>query len=599
MSHNIPQHILDAMYKKHIAAVGQTGTGKTFATKAVVVEPLIRAKKRVVVLDPTGAWWGLRSGPDGKSPGLPVTIFGGKYADVPITEHAGTALGSLVAKSDVQAIIDLSDTTLSARRRFVADFAEEVFRLNEEPLYLVIDEADEFAPQNGPPGTERMLGAIDRIVRRGRIKGFRVVMISQRPAVLNKNILSQAATLITLGLKASQDRKALQDWVKGQADESQARDMLTSLSSLKMGEGWVWCSSENYLDRVKFPQITTFDSSKTPEDGKAIKATLMPLGNLDAVSAQLAASIEEVKANDPSELKKQIKDLKKQLNDERCKPIDIHAGDVGRLQEQILSMQNAWKAERESAAVWFKRSEYLACQIEKANAILSGACQGAIYAHPGPKTIPDSPREAPESRAAQAPEQPPTKGLAERPAPAVAPPQHRAVAGNTRSLEKGPGLILDAVAWWFSLGIKAPTRAQVAAVAGYAVSGGSFQKYVSTLSSAKLIQLSPGCMSITDEGRELAAWPDATPTRRSLHERVLGILDGGPRKILAVLLQHDGEAMGRTQLGELSGYEATGGSFQKYLSTLSSLGLVTYPKRTTPAAAAWLFDSWLRESRAA
>ena len=138
---------------------------------------------------------------------------------------------------------------------------------------------------------------------------------------------------------------------------------------------------------------------------------------------------------------------------------------------------------------------------------------------------------------------------------------------------------------------------QVAAVAGYAVTGGSFQKYVSTLSSKKLIQLSPGAMSITDEGGEIAAWPDATPSRRSLHDRVLGILDSGPRKILSVLLEHGTEPMGRTQLGELSGFEATGGTFQKYLSTLSSLGLVTYPKKTTAASAPWLFDSWIGGKR--
>jgi DNA-binding IclR family transcriptional regulator len=74
----------------------------------------------------------------------------------------------------------------------------------------------------------------------------------------------------------------------------------------------------------------------------------------------------------------------------------------------------------------------------------------------------------------------------------------------------------------------------------------------------------------------------------SVFEQHLGILDAGPMKLLRTLLSHGGKEMGRTQLSELAGYEASGGSFARYMSTLRSLGLIEYPKKTTARPAEWL-----------
>ena len=57
---------------QHIAVLGKTGSGKTFAMKGALVEPLLEGGRRVGIVDPTGAWWGLRSSRDGKGPGFPL-----------------------------------------------------------------------------------------------------------------------------------------------------------------------------------------------------------------------------------------------------------------------------------------------------------------------------------------------------------------------------------------------------------------------------------------------------------------------------------------------------------------------------------------------
>lgn len=70
------------------AILAKRGKGKT-NTAVVMAEEMIGAGLPVVVLDPVGVWWGIRSSADGKAPGLPVVIFGGDHADLPLEEHAG------------------------------------------------------------------------------------------------------------------------------------------------------------------------------------------------------------------------------------------------------------------------------------------------------------------------------------------------------------------------------------------------------------------------------------------------------------------------------------------------------------------------------
>lgn len=254
--------------RQHIAIVGKTGSGKSFTAK-LLVEGLLEEKRRVCVIDPTGVWWGLRSSADGSAEGFSIAVIGGEHGDIDLNEHAGAAVAELVAGDNFPCVIDVSEFSNAARTRFMTDFAEKVYTLNRQSLHLVIDEADEFAPQSPLPESKRMLGAIDRIVRRGRVRGFRVVMISQRPAVLHKNVLTQCNALVAMRLVAPQDRKALEEWIKGHDDTAGAK-VLSSLAKLETGEGWLWAPDEGVLERTKFPRIRTFDSGRTPNDDEEI-----------------------------------------------------------------------------------------------------------------------------------------------------------------------------------------------------------------------------------------------------------------------------------------------------------------------------------------
>jgi len=85
-----------------------------------------------------------------------------------------------------------------------------------QPLHLVLDEADLWAPQRIGADGHALLGRVEEIVRRGRVRGFVPWLITQRPAVLHKDVLSQADILVCMKLTASQDRAAVGRWIDGQ-----------------------------------------------------------------------------------------------------------------------------------------------------------------------------------------------------------------------------------------------------------------------------------------------------------------------------------------------------------------------------------------------
>lgn len=84
--------IPDAAREQHVAVLGKSGSGKTYATKAVLAEPLLAAGKHFVCVDPTSAWWGLRSSADGAGPGFKVIVLGGDHGDLPLPALGGGAV---------------------------------------------------------------------------------------------------------------------------------------------------------------------------------------------------------------------------------------------------------------------------------------------------------------------------------------------------------------------------------------------------------------------------------------------------------------------------------------------------------------------------
>jgi len=288
------------------------GSGKS-NTAAVMAEQMFAAKLPFVAIDPVGAWWGLRASRDPRGVGLSIPIFGGRHGDVPLERTGGQVIADLVADERLSCVLDSSEFSEGDKTRFLIDFAERLYRRNQDPLHLFLEEADDFIPQRPFREQARCLHAWENIVRRGRARGLGITMITQRSAALNKNVLTQIETLIVLRTTSPQDRKAIEGWVEY---HGQAKTLLESLPSLENGEAWVWSPSWlKVLKRVKIHQRLSFDSGATPKavHGKRPPATLADV-DLGAIQKRMVATIERAKAEDPKELRRRIADLERQLN---------------------------------------------------------------------------------------------------------------------------------------------------------------------------------------------------------------------------------------------------------------------------------------------
>jgi hypothetical protein len=77
-------------------------------TAAVFVEQLYALGQQVLILDPKGDWWDIRSSANGQGPGLPIVIIGGEHGDLPLEVQAREELARFVVEERVSVLLDLS-----------------------------------------------------------------------------------------------------------------------------------------------------------------------------------------------------------------------------------------------------------------------------------------------------------------------------------------------------------------------------------------------------------------------------------------------------------------------------------------------------------
>src|SRR5262249_14870046 len=120
--------------------------GKTY-TASVQAEELLKAGQQIVVIDITGAWWGLKASADGKSEAFDIVVAGGEHADIPLNPDAGALLAQAIVADRFSCILDLKLLRKGQRLQFLASFLETFHSQNREPVHVFADEADDYIPQ--------------------------------------------------------------------------------------------------------------------------------------------------------------------------------------------------------------------------------------------------------------------------------------------------------------------------------------------------------------------------------------------------------------------------------------------------------------------
>lgn len=573
----IPIEALDDRF----GVLGTPGSGKTYFTLGVMAQ-LLKAKHRAVGVDPMGVMWGLRLDQDGKTPSpFKVVIFGGKHGDLPLTESAGAVIGEAVATMAESCIIDTSELpTNTAERRFMVAFTEAIFRATDpdkvDPYHLIIDEADRFAPQKPQAGDEILLNRIGEIVRRGRVRGFIPWLVTQRPAVLNKDVLSMVDSMVIMKLVSATDRDQIRGWVDTHADPEAWREMRAQFPTLQQGQGVLWLPSRGRLETVTFPANTTFDSSASPKRGqRRVTKELKPL-DVGALKARLAKVDEEIKANDPKTLKAEIAQLRIQLarksppasatpDPNALTQADGRGFGRGKIEgyaEGIAAAQATYAPLLEALPVMEAAIAGLRAEAKKIAAWELRAARAAAP-KPGFKSF-AAPTAASPAAAAPPAHTPAPLERAEVPLSATA-------AGELTNAQRS---VLASLAWWASLGRHEPTRGQVAVIAGWVPNGSNIRDRLSELRRAGLVaRPQSGLVSLTDEGRAIAPEP---PASEGLSQALRAVLSTGQCKVFDALKTLPSPAS-RLDIAEMVGWEPGGSNIRDRLSELARLDVIERP----------------------
>lgn len=563
----------DDLVTQPCAILARRGAGKTY-TASVMTEELLRAGLPVVALDPLGVWWGLRSSADGTGPGLPVTILGGEHGDAPLDPTNGKVVAELVVDSPGGWIIDLSlFESQAAQDRFAYDFADRLYRAQRRestPVHLMVDEAHNFAPQNVRTGRgdggigPKMLGAFEVLVRQGRARGVGCTLISQRPAAVNKNVLSQVEVLIAGQVTGTIDRKVLEEWAKGWATKAQLDEFAGSLASLKVGEAWLW--SPQWLEafeRIRVRKRTTFDSSATPKAGQVrIEPQVLADVDLDVVKERLAATIEKADAEDPRKLQARIRDLEREAAQRPTAEPVVQYVEVPVVPdgtaEAIEHAREMLEAERSNLATALADAAALFGLVTRSNLdsideLLSGAERAG----------------AAETTTARSP----TPPAPARPTPPAAPP-----TGDVK-IGKGEAKVLAVLAQYPD----GRTHNELAFIAGYSAKASTLGNVVAKLRAGGLVE--PGQpIRLTDAG--VVAAGGARPPLRGqallddwlTHPRI----GEGERRVLLALIDAYPDELTHDELCARTDYSPIASTCGNVVSKLRKLGIVEKGRRRVP-----------------
>jgi hypothetical protein len=266
---------------KKIALLAQSNKGKTYGL-GDILEELAEAQRPFIATDPANNLWGLRVLPDGRPSGLQVVVIGGDHADIPFEKEQGERMADLLLSTPTCAVIDVAFESQGATRRFMTDFAGRLMRTKPEiPRVVVLEECPVLIPQNAF-GVQAQVckAAVSKLATIGGNFGYGVIPACQRPATMDKDVLSQCEALIVMGITHKQDRKTVREWMEAKDIGERAAKAFAQLGSLKPGEAWFWWPSEDRFEFFTFRKRRTLHPREMKKLG--LKQTQIRLGDMNA-----------------------------------------------------------------------------------------------------------------------------------------------------------------------------------------------------------------------------------------------------------------------------------------------------------------------------
>lgn len=238
---------------KSVATLGITGSGKT-NTAAVLIEELLSNGLPLTIVDIEGEYYGLKEQFD-------LLIAGrSEHAELEVSPENASALATASVERGLSIILDLSDYTQEEIYAFLIAYFTALWEAASKvkrPYQIILEEAHEFIPQGANTPLKQI---ITRIALRGRKRGLGIILMSQRSAKVEKDVLTQTSLLFLHKVVHPTDMKVYKDLIPLPASEVEA-----TVGALAPGAVVVVSNHQPVVAHIRLRH--TFHAGSTPTLG--------------------------------------------------------------------------------------------------------------------------------------------------------------------------------------------------------------------------------------------------------------------------------------------------------------------------------------------
>ena len=290
---------------------GKSGSGKS-NTMSVVAEKLLDGGYPVMLVDTDGEYYGLKEEYELLHAGAD------EECDIQVSPEHAERLATLALEDNVPIILDVSGYLNEEEgKELLTEVARQLFAKEKKlkkPFLMVVEEVHEYIPEGG--GMDECGRMLIKIGKRGRKHGLGIAGISQRPADVKKDFITQCDWLVWHRLTWNNDTK-----VVGRILGSEYADAIEDMDD---GEAFLTTDWSETTRRVQFHRKQTFDAGATPglddferPDLKSVSDDLVSdLREISEAESQREDRIEELE-QELREKENHIEDLERQLEEAR------------------------------------------------------------------------------------------------------------------------------------------------------------------------------------------------------------------------------------------------------------------------------------------
>ncbi|SMO74941.1 helicase HerA domain-containing protein [Halorubrum cibi] len=283
---------------------GKSGSGKS-NTASVVIENLLSNGFPVMIVDTDGEYYGLKEEYEILHAGAD------EECDIVVSPEHAEKLANLTLEQNVPIILDVSgyleeDTANELLLEVVKQLFAKEKRL-KKPFLLVVEECHEYIPEGG--GMDETGKMLIKVGKRGRKHGLGIVGISQRPADVKKDFITQCDWLCWHRLTWDNDTK-----VVGRILGSKYASAVEDLGD---GEAFLMTDWDESIRRIQFHRKETFDAGATP----GLDDFERP--ELKSVSSDLVGELQSI-SDEEARRESELADLRQELEkkDQRIRQLE-------------------------------------------------------------------------------------------------------------------------------------------------------------------------------------------------------------------------------------------------------------------------------------